>query len=200
MNAARGTDRVPFWDTMLILLPAAAGLLPLFVVWAAGGFVNFVWIDQNVTPAQAFALLAAMCWPGAAYFYVRTETDTIQGRESLGWPTVAGRLDHWEVRPFSTLRAGRMNRLIASYRYALDGVAHEGDLVVFGPASVGGGPALDALEAKYKPGMDVVVHYAPDQPGLAVLEPGDGFARERMPRVWLLFCVPIAGAIVQLVF
>ena len=189
-------DRVPFWDTMLILLPMAGGLLPLFAVWLAGGFEDFVWVAEYVTPAQAFGILGAICWPVAAFLYVRTRSDIILGADSVGWPTVPGRLEAWDVRPYVTAYLGRLNAVTARYSYELDGERYEGELMAFGPSRLGNSDALDRVQATYRPGMDVTLRHDPDHPDLAVLVAGDAFARERLPRVWGLLATPVVLSIV----
>lgn len=191
MSSRTGADRVNFWDTMRIMLPVMAGLLPLFVVWAAGGFYSFVWIGLNASPAEGFAIVAAICWPVAAHLYVRTQTDTIQGMESVGWPTVTGWLVQWEVKPAIGPFAGRLCRVTARYRYDLDGERYDGDLLTFGPNLLPKGTALDRVRRLYRSDMQVTVHHAPDDPSLAVLETGDAFAAGRMPFIWGLFAMPM---------
>jgi hypothetical protein len=72
--------------------------------------------------------------------------------------------------------------------------------MAFGPRSLRDSDDLDRLAAAYKPGMEVTVHHAPNQPDLAVLVPGEAFARARVPNMWMLLLVPIGGAIVAALF
>jgi hypothetical protein len=185
---------------MLILLPMAGGLLPLFGVWLAGGFEDFVWIGESVTPSQAFGILGAICYSVAALLYVRTQSDTILGGESVGWPTVPGRLEEWEVRPYVTAYLGKLNAVTARYSYELDGEPYEGELMAFGPHRLKNSDALDRVRATYRRGMDVTLRHAPDQPDLAVLVAGDAFARERLPYVWGLLAAPVVLSILVALF
>ena len=196
MLRAMRADRVAFWDTMLILLPMAGGLLPLFAVWLAGGFEDFVWVGEYVTPAQAFGILGAICYPVAALLYVRTRSDIILGGDSVGWPTAPGRLEEWDVRPYLTAYLGRLNAVTAHYSYELEGQRYEGELMAFGPSRLRNSDALDRVRATYLPGTDVTLRHDPHRPDLAVLVAGDAFARERLPRVWVLLAAPIVLSIV----
>ena len=70
------------------------------------------------------------------------------------------------------------------YGYEVAGQRYVGDRLAFAPRLLPGGVLFAQLDQKYKTGQPVTVHYDPVEPGNAVLETGDGLARQRLFQVW----------------
>jgi hypothetical protein len=87
----------------------------------------------------------------------RSVEELTLGLESRTWPSVEGRI----------LADDRQRRF---YGYLVDGRAYAGERIRF-PAGLPG-QAPGELPADYAPGQRVRVHYAPDGPHVAVLQPG----------------------------
>lgn len=96
-------------------------------------------------------------------------------KESLEWPTVDGVVDSSKLEtnyvhgdnPRTEFRA------LVKYHYSVAGKPYHSDNVLFGGSN--SSTIIDEhqeIVLRYPPGKRVQVHYKPDQPELAVLEPG----------------------------
>jgi hypothetical protein len=133
--AAGDSSPVRFWEAMMAAGPAVAAIAPPLAVWLAGGFDDFQWVDRQVTPAQTFGILGAMCFPLAAFFFAQGRFDQALARVSRTWPTTPGVIGSCEKRERWT-RFGTVYRLSVSYSFRVGGIGYEGDTVEFGPAWV----------------------------------------------------------------
>jgi hypothetical protein len=109
---------------------------------------------------------------GLAYWGTATSS------ASSSWPSTEGVILTSEVieerdRGVST-RARRkyVYRVAVSYRYSVNGVAYEADRVSFASPTHAIEKMSERIAGKYPKGKTVQVHYNPDDPGDAVLEPG----------------------------
>jgi len=102
-------------------------------------------------------VLYALTFSGGLYMAFRSVEELTLGLESRSWPTVDGRV----------LQDDRSRRF---YGYLVDDKAYAGERIRF-PAGLPGRPPGE-LPMRYEYGQRVVVHYAPDAPHIAVIEPG----------------------------
>jgi hypothetical protein len=134
-----------------------------------------------VTACLAFALVAALMIFGIQRNVVRMRA----------WPVVSGRIGAADVREFQALSqsdAGS-SRWVTRYRgnvvysYEVGGVGYTGDQIgTTGRVSSNIG-AFVRPNARYQPGKVVDIHYNPDNPAEAILDPRTG-------PLWLLWLIP----------
>lgn len=88
-------------------------------------------------------------------------------KASLVWPTTTGTITKVE-------RVKRLFRSLprVAYTYSAEGKDYASEQISF--ASAYRPHEVDAVLARYAVGQNVPVHYQPQQPGTAVLEPGSG--------------------------
>lgn len=100
---------------------------------------------------------------------------------SVDWPTVEGTITESRVhRSRSGSGAGSQSRgsnrptfsAQVVYRYMVDGVQIHGETVAFGQLSSSSHAKMQAIVTRYPAGKSVQVAYKPDDPFIAVLEPG----------------------------
>lgn len=95
---------------------------------------------------------------------------------SRGWPSAPGEVVSSEVERNFETGPDRSDlptyhaRVV--YRYCVDGRWYTGSRVWFGEYGSAIGGLAARVAARYPVGARVAVHYHPDRPGLAVLEPG----------------------------
>jgi hypothetical protein len=196
--AAGDANPVRFWGAMMAAGPAVAAILPPLAVWLLGGFEDFEWVDQQVTPAQSFGILGAMCFPAAAFFFAQGMFDQALARVSRTWPTAPGVVGSSEKRERST-RRGTVYNLAVSYSYTVGGLAYDGDTVEFGPKWVPDEGLIDRLARKYPARTAVTVHFDPAAPDRAVLETAEDMAFQGMSKVWILLGAPLAFTLLMAV-
>ena len=102
--------------------------------------------------------------------------------ESKDWPETRGRIISSEVREETSTEAGipgegsgqteRIYRAVITYSYSVDSKPYKTDLLTFGTTGFSEENEALALKQKYEPGMDVTVHYKPDNHLIAVIETG----------------------------
>lgn len=100
---------------------------------------------------------------------------------SADWPTVEGtivesRVDRSRsIRQGGSLSKGSHRRTFSAhvvYRYTVDGVPIDGENVAFGQHSSSSHTKMQQIANRYPAGKTVLVAYKPDDPFVAVLEPG----------------------------
>ena len=121
------------------------------------------------------ALLLSLGLVGAGY-YVAWEWGWPalgRARESGDWPRTQGGIEHSRVVIFSPTGGRVKPRLELAYTYVVDGTTYTGHRVRLpGPLDLGLGDDPQQLAARYPSGLQVDVHYDPQDPSRAVLEPG----------------------------
>jgi hypothetical protein len=109
-----------------------------------------------------------------------------RARRTQAWPATTGTVTHSAVADADSIPDIR-------FRYAVDGVDHEGTYAF--PAGTQPSQELTATYlAKYPPGALVAVHYDPAQPERATLEPGLGRGD------WLIFALGLVGTVFGALF
>jgi hypothetical protein len=107
-----------------------------------------------------------------------TALNAWRGLRAENWPVAPGRVceatDDYHSSHASDLPSG--HAVTIRYEYAVNGQRHIGERIAFFEGGLFtrllGQGERDALVARYVPGQDVTVHYDPDDPARAVLEPG----------------------------
>jgi hypothetical protein len=191
-----GADAVAFWEWVMTVAPVLAGALTLGAGWLCGAFVDFQWVDRQVTSIQAFTILGTMMFPAAAFLAARRRWFEARAHTSVGWPTVPGVVEQSKVEKIPTLRSGTFYRLALRYRYQVDGADQLGDRAMFGPVRVSNQDLIESLADRFPVGAQVTVHYDPADPATAVLDTSDEMARQNQWQVWLFLALPIVLSIV----
>lgn len=131
-------------------------------------------------PAKRVFLARVFPWTvlviGALASYVGL-ANTLEARASRNWPSVEGAILRSSVereltRASGGSAAGSLWRPVVAYEYAVGGTRYEGDRVAFGEYATGEAADAEAVAARYPAGASVQIHYDPEVPGQAVLEPG----------------------------
>jgi hypothetical protein len=182
-------NSVAFWGAMLVAGPAVAAIAPPLAVWLLGGFEDFQWVDQDVTPAQVFGIIGAMAFPFAAFFAAQAMFNQARAKASRAWPTAPGKVESCEQRRRST-RTGTVYQLALSYSYEVGGFEYQGHSAEFGPSWVANESLIDELARKYPAGTAVTVHFDPTDPQTSVLETSEALALAGLRKVWLFLALP----------
>lgn len=108
---------------------------------------------------------------------------------SKEWPAVEGIITRSELAKSKNSDGNTMYSANINYDYVVDGKEYNGSgvRVVDGTTSVKSG--VKKTVRKYKEGSSVTVHYDPEFPNTAVLEPGTGFLLGLLLKLPLLFCI-----------
>ena len=113
----------------------------------------------------------------------------MEAKASADWPTVAGEVLGGEVLP--PAKSGQSWRLSLRYRYELDGAVHTSNRWdIHGMRRFDSRAQAEAALEASPVGSAVEVHYDPEAPGEAVLQPGG------TGRAWILIGM---GGLVALV-
>jgi hypothetical protein len=127
-------------------------------------------------------------------------------RQSEGWPGVDGVIERAEAKSAwrSQGRGGtrQFHWLELSYRYRVGGRDYQGARIYFGPGETRDGDQVQRELARYPEGAAVRVHYQPDAPDIAVLEPGrtDRALRQRDNMLGLSLSLLALGVFSLLLF
>jgi hypothetical protein len=126
------------------------------------------------------ALLGTWVAAGIAIFFVvnlvyALWTGRRQVSSSAAWPTTQGEILTSRVTVPATHSSDDEADCAVeiSYRYAVGGKEHRGSHIHAGREAMMVRRAAESLAAKYPAGAKVEVHYRPDKPGTALLEPKD---------------------------
>jgi len=182
---------------MTVLGPAGS-LVALLIFGRVADVFDLPLVGQDVSPLQAFTILAIMCFPVAAWFYALVRRDVELSRMSQSWPTVPGVLDERKAEQRTTPR-GNSYAITLGYSYEVGGRKYRGDRLAFAPRRLDAGALLDGLLDKYPANAAVTVHYNPVDPQDSVLETDDAPARQRMGRVVMLLLLPVGLALLLIV-
>ena len=107
-----------------------------------------------------------------AWAFLFSLRDIRRGRASKSWPTTTGKITFSGIKKVSDSE-GTFYFPDISYEYSVDGVTYLSDAIHFGPARGFAFPSSARKRAsKYTVGMPVTVYYNPEDPNIAVLEPG----------------------------
>jgi hypothetical protein len=137
------------------VLTSARGIR--FATW----FVR-IWAAMAIAFGIGFAIVGALDWDRAA--------------ASVGWPTAQGTITESRVHHTTTSKRGHVRHHHAahvSFRYSVDGREFTASRITFRNMLSSESAARETVAA-HPVGATVTVHYAPEDPGLACLEPGAG--------------------------
>jgi hypothetical protein len=110
------------------------------------------------------ALIALICFPFAIW---QAWKNLKMAQASPGWPAVDGMVTASERGRVALRTQPRV-----TYSYAVNGVPHTAKRVSFTPAVPK--EKIDEVLSRYPVGEKITVHYLPENPVQAVLEPGSG--------------------------
>ncbi len=132
---------------------------------------------KSVPPAvlflvtRLFAVLSILAGLGLAGFGLR---EARIAAESGRWPATPGVVRDSLVESQTEKGAAEAHRTVVLYTYFVDGAGYLADRVSQSDAWSADRAAAEAIVEKYPPGAQVSVHYNPENPGEAFLEPGPG--------------------------
>jgi hypothetical protein len=181
-------DLPPFiWKGIAVMILVLVGLIVGGVV-GVSRFADFMrTVIPNATAAPFFTglIVFSLVW---ALFVFGFQRSAVRARQ---WPTVPGRIESSGVRTFdssSTSDGGSttMYRAEIIYSYEVAGVRYTADKSKTGTqVSSNVRSAAERAVKGYPAGRVIDVHYNPDNPADAAVDPRSGL-------IWLLYIVPIA--------
>jgi hypothetical protein len=118
------------------------------------------WIGWSLATATGAA--------GLGYYLV----SAISGRVARRWPVVAGVVTSSKIEQTAG-RFGHYYKPCVVYTYSVAGVTYTGNQRRFGDADFTFKSSATSRLARYASGVQVPVHYDPDDPRSSVLEPGN---------------------------
>jgi hypothetical protein len=127
---------------------------------------------------------------GALSLYLGLQT-MVGGWASESWPTTPGVVATSEIEvehtgSGSSSGSGKSYHARVHYEYGVGGESFSAKRVSFGEFGTGDGDHASEVLARYPAGAKVAVHYDPEDPGDAVLEPG----LQGIPWFYLLLGTP----------
>lgn len=111
--------------------------------------------------------------------------ELLEARKSSSWPTVRCTVISATVNRHPPRGKHATYRPDIRYAYSVEGASYVGDRVFLGDASRENEYWVRGIVARYPPDATVNVYYNPDDPSMAVLEPG---------ATWFIYLWPAAGA------
>jgi hypothetical protein len=96
-----------------------------------------------------------------------------QADASQGWPTVQGEVTYAEVQESRSVDGNTELRPVVGVVYTVDGQPYESDRFTYGRGVWLDKDFVKVLMAPYGVSAAVRVHYNPEDPGEAVLQPGE---------------------------
>jgi len=134
---------------------------------------------QRLSPVPRFIavrVVPAVVILGSVFFIAIGVDSTRLARESRSWPAVEGEIVRSEiVEEVSTTNPGRGSRTyrpVIRYRYRVGDADFDGERVALGEYATENRADAEAVVQRYPPGRRLPVHYRPETPASAVLEPG----------------------------
>ena len=129
-------------------------------------------VPGNNAVGVVFLTIFALFWSGIVLCF-----DVMMAREVAGqirsekFPTTPGEVLRSEVTT-SRSRKGTSYKAVIRYRYVVEDHPYESTRLRFGQISSSDRQGAYALVAQYQPGSRVTVHFNPDNPSEALLQPG----------------------------
>lgn len=142
-----------------------------------------------MTQMQTARIFGWVCLVGGAALTAWGWFNLDQGRASRSWPTVSATIESSSVRSYSTERTGQPRYRYSPrvrFSYEVDGVSYAGDRVSFRDDHYGKRASALEIARRYRPGSEVTIHYSPDDPSQAVLEPDYDWSTYIPPAIGLL--------------
>ncbi len=187
--------RAKFWEGAMWISPpfACAG------VWAIASFFHVFdgvpFVGQEFTPLQALLFSCGMFFPFAAYFYASAQWNIARAQLSRTWPAVRGFVKSCQVVERYVPRWGTTYKLDIDYHYKVGERQFSGDRVEFGNPRVSDQEFIKCLATKYRADAEVMVHYDPTDPAMAVLEISEesarAYASDNMKRACIFLSLPV---------
>jgi len=170
-----------------------AGGIFMAGVAAAGAFANVAPIMEKlraIFPPGAEPQFAFFFGLGTLLLAVIQISNQRDARKAASWPTTEGRIVSSKVESFTQRVGGRSGttarfyQAVVEYAFQVEGREYHSTRLSFGPVeSTPKGPA-ESKAARYPQGREVMVHYDPQNPPNAVLDP-------RVARNWLGWLIAI---------
>lgn len=116
-------------------------------------------------------------------------------RDSHSWPTTPGRVVRSEMRHNRNANGLPGHRTLVRYEYTVGGEEYEGRDVASGEFPYRSARSAARRLQPYPVGASVVVRYFPDDPELAVLEPGVSLDVLYLPIVSIILLLVAVGLV-----
>lgn len=172
--------------------PGIVKALVIFVLGyaaiAIGLVFGFGWLGtlmRSLVPDPKQAPFVTACIGFAAFTGLFVYAFQRRGNQMARWPTVPGQIDTAEMITFVDERGKTMYRPEVLYSYEVAGVRYSGNTVGTGATTRANSPKLVKVDPRYTPGLAVTIHYNPENPAEAILDPNPR-------RLWLLWLIPAA--------
>jgi hypothetical protein len=144
---------------------------------------------MNFFFGRIFPLIFLLAGAGILFAGMR---QVIHASASDGWPVAAGEVRSSSVEYDTAADGAGTYRAEVLYAYSVDGVDQLANRVAFGDFGSSDPGRAQRIVNSYPAGAEVTVHYDPDDPARAVLEPGVHGSTWLLPGFGAIFFV--AGA------
>jgi hypothetical protein len=196
VSPPRSSDAVVFWGSVMVFGPMVACVAPLAAGWHLGVFGDVYSVIQPKTSLQLFLAFGAWCFPVAVFAAGHGGWNQARARASIGWPTVAGKVERSEVE-YGAGRYGGYFRLAISYLYVVGDREYEGRRVRFGSPRFSRKEFADRFAEKFPKGAEIAVYYDPNDPVTAVLDSSDEMVWDDAWPIVVLTILPFLIALVN---
>ncbi|MCG6188683.1 DUF3592 domain-containing protein [Maribellus maritimus] len=132
-----------------------------------------------------------------AYQYL-TKPIAEEAEEAKEWPTTQGTITLAKLNKTRNNEGKDMYSASVQYDYTVDGKEYNCSAIRTLDGSTSSKSSVKKTLKKYAKGKTVLVHYDPEFPNTAVLEPGTGFMLGILLKLPLLFCIVSVLMVVNL--
>ena len=144
-------------------------------------------------------IFAAVFFVGGLMAYQHiTKPMAEEAKASKEWPTVEGVIAHAELSKTRDSDGNEMYSANINYDYTVDGKQYNSSGINTVNGSTSSQSSVKKTLKKYAEGTKVTVHYDPEFPNTAVLEPGIKFLFGILLKLPLLFCIISVLMVIQL--
>ena len=123
-----------------------------------------------------------------AYQYL-TKPIAEEAKAAKEWPTTQGTITLAKLNKTRNDDGNDMYSASVQYDYTVEGKIYNGSGIRTLDGSTSSSSSVKKTLKKYALGKAVTVHYDPEFPNIAVLEPGTGFLMGILLKLPLLFCI-----------
>lgn len=159
---------------------------------------------RSAGPIASFIIGTVMILAGGGIGFFIGKPILDKAQASADWPTVQGEVIESEVESHRNRKKKTSYEAVVIYRNEVDGSSFEGDEVWAGQYSSSNRSQMQDIVRQYPVGAEVSVYYSPDDPAVAVLQPGAFTSSYMVFGIGLLIfgigCLLVAAPLIKLLF